>query len=321
MRSSASKALSHSRNARLLSRMRKAATTTKPKQQAKTTMIPTTSKGENVLGIQDLTSQVKELGESSACWNNLVFGLVALTAVVALAYGIVVMVANRKGQQLQKAQAVLIRAKDEHLARDLKERDLRIAEATSTAAQANERAQLLERENLTLRSDFARIEKVAADAKATQQRVEIELAKQREQTAIAQRALLELQERVKPRSISRKQRVRLIETLKHTPKGPVQVAYVHGVSSVEGGREAVSFAKEIRDVLTACGWPPGAVDARLDPGSTLAGVEIHVRDAKAPPPHAADLQRAFGLIGIPLRGVEDAAVPQETVSIVVGGKP
>jgi hypothetical protein len=57
----------------------------------------------------------------------------------------------------------LIRAKDEQLPRDLKEKDSQIADANEQAGVANERAQKLEGDNILLRTD---LETATADAQA-----------------------------------------------------------------------------------------------------------------------------------------------------------
>jgi hypothetical protein len=64
----------------------------------------------------------------------------------------------------------------------------RIEEAKSTAAQANERAQNLEHDNLALQTELdthsgqvAGLQKEASDAKIAQQRVQVDLAKQQEE--------------------------------------------------------------------------------------------------------------------------------------------
>lgn len=255
--------------------------------------------------------------------------MLAATALVAAAYFIVTFLSNRKATQLKDAQAAVIRAKDEQLAGDLKDRDLRIAEAGSNAAQANEKARTLEHANLILRNDLneaagkvaaiqkdaADAQKDAADAKAAQQRVEVEWAKQKERAAIAERALLELQERIKPRRISMEQRTRLVEMLKQGPKGPVDIA------CVLGDGEGLALAGQIDEVLKTSGWLTSGVSQGVYAGGNPVGVGILVRDARTAPSYAAVLQRAFGSVAIPLGGAEKADLPEGKVVILVGSKP
>jgi len=198
-------------------------------------------------------------------------------------------------QRFQGQITAAIGAKDDQFARDLKDKDVRIAEAT----------------------------KAASDATASQQQAEIELAqvgielaKQQEETAVAVRERMEIQERIKHRTLSMEQRTRLVEALKRGPKATVNV------SCVVGDTEGKDFAREILRVLRACGWPAGGVTQVVDTGDNPVGVGIWVRDADALPPHAATLRAAFRSVGILLTEKEDAAaVRQGTLLIFVGTKP
>jgi len=201
--------------------------------------------------------------------------------------------------------------------------DARIAEATLGAAQANERAEVLETSNLILRNDLneaagkvagvqrdaANAQKDAADAKAAQQRVEIALARQRERTAIAERDL----ERMKPRTISAEQRANLVNMLSAPPKGPVSLS--------SAGDEANALAHQILEALTAAGWPAGGVTNMMSNQSFPPGVQLSIHDAQAPPPHARALRVALLAVGIPVNEVEEPSVREGVVEILVGTKP
>jgi hypothetical protein len=122
----------------------------------------------------------------------------------------------------------------------------RAATANAEAAQANERAQALERDNLILRGDVnkaagevAILQKDAADARAAQQRVETELAQQQERAAKAEKALLELQERQRPRTLTAQQRFDFTATLKGSQPG--EKIQLGGAVGIE---EACNFAYE-----------------------------------------------------------------------------
>jgi hypothetical protein len=123
----------------------------------------------------------------------------------------------------------------------------------------------------------------------------------------------ELQERTRPRTISAEQRTRLIELLKDAPKGPVEVEHLVGDS------EGFGFAAQIAEVLRVSGWSTD-LNQRI-PRRTPVGVEIWVHAARTAPPHAGVLQRAFGSVGIPFAGVEEADFAEGKVLILVGGKP
>src|SRR5262249_20864316 len=106
-----------------------------------------------------------------------------------------------------------------------------IAIAQAAASQANQRTQELEQQNLKLTGEVPILQKDASEA----------LRKQAE----AERALLELQERLRPRSLTSEQGARFVEALKASPKGKVDI------TCVANNEEAISFMKEIAALLTA----------------------------------------------------------------------
>lgn len=200
----------------------------------------------------------------------------------------------------------------------------RIGEANSNAASANERAISLEHENLALRTDLnanagnvALLQKDAADAKAAQQRVELDLGKQREKTARAEKDLAELKETIRPRHLTKEQQAALIEMLSGEPKGPVSVV------CVMGDGEGNAFATQISDVLKAAGWTvlSGGVTQAAYSGGDPMGLGIIVHSAITTPLFAARIQRAFFSIGIPLAGAERLDQIVGAATILVGHKP
>jgi hypothetical protein len=200
----------------------------------------------------------------------------------------------------------------------------RIEEAKSAAATADERTKILERDNLTLRKDLsseigkvAGLQKDAADAKAAQQKVEIELARQREQTAKAEKSLADLRERIKPRRLDDNQRAALVRLLSGPPQGTIDIV------CVMGDGEGYAFATDIDSSIKAAGWivSGGGVSQAAYSGGNPIGFGIIVRNAITAPPYAVRIQRAFFSIGIPLNGAEDPKLPEGTVQIIVGNKP
>lgn len=107
---------------------------------------------------------------------------IAGTLLVAFACTVVAIKASNRKDELTGAEDL---RKAEHIA-DLDHANLtlrgQVATLETNAANANR--------------DLAGLQKAASDAKATQQRVEIELAKQRERAANAEQALLELREKL-----------------------------------------------------------------------------------------------------------------------------
>src|SRR5947207_10025480 len=116
--------------------------------------------------IESLASQVEHLNASFDRWNNLTTYLIATTALVATLYFIATFVANKKATRLKNVQAALGGAKDEQLARDLKEKDKQIADATRKAAEANEKAEEERLARLRLEKEIAQ-RRLTGEQKAT----------------------------------------------------------------------------------------------------------------------------------------------------------
>jgi transposase len=162
----------------------------------------------------------------------------------------------------------------------------------------------------------ASLQKDAIDAKAAQQRVEISLAEQQEKAATAEHSLLLLQRRMEPRKLSGEQKARLLEILKHRPKGKISIM------SVMGDQEGSAFASDIETTLRAAGWETGGgAGQSVYTGGNPIGLGILVKSGKSAPVYAGELQQAFFSIGVPLAGAENATLPDGTVEIVVGNKP
>ncbi len=211
------------------------------------------------------------------------------------------------------------------------ESNARIQEAKATASQADERSKGLEKDNLTLRGQVATLEtnaaeanknlaglqKAAADAKAAQQRVEIDLAKQQERAAKAEKDLAQLKLAVQPRRITAEQQPALIDFLRLGPKGKASI------TCVMGDGEGNAFATDVAAALKAAGWDVegGGISQAAYAGGNPIGFVILVRNAIGAPPFAAVLQRAFFSIGIPLPGEENPQIEEGKVQIIVGNKP
>ena len=120
----------------------------------------------------------------------------------------------------------------------------RIAEANSTALQADARSKQLEKDNLTLQGQVAGLQADASTAKTTQQRVEIELATQQERAANAEKGLLELKERLKPRLLTDAQRKIAADLLSKFQHGKVIVSV-----ELRAGGEGMEYADRLRDLF------------------------------------------------------------------------
>lgn len=200
----------------------------------------------------------------------------------------------------------------------------RIEEAKTAAATANERAGKLENDNLKLRGDLntesgkvAGLQKAAADAKAAQQRVEIDLAKQQERAAIAERSLLQLKEHLKDRTISDEQRGKIITFLQTTLQNGIPCGKVL-INWVAGEPDAYSLAMRIQSILKDAGCSDVREMAAV--GATGTGMFIAVHSTNSPPKHAGALQHAFISAGVPLTPYEDEKIPVDEVQISIAHK-
>jgi hypothetical protein len=199
-------------------------------------IIPTASRPEveSVSEIQALTTRANELNGSVGWWNSAMIRALVFAAVAAIAVVLTTRVALARAKQLGDVQEALIRAKDAQLAFDLRAKDEKISGLDLDSAKAKQ--------------DLAGIQKAAADAKSAQQRVETDLEKQREKTANAEKALLELQARLADRVLTKAQQDSVTNQLKQWAGIDVDVM-VWGDSA-----EIEIVSQQIIQALMAAGW-------------------------------------------------------------------
>lgn len=204
--------------------------------------------------------------------------------------------------------------------------------AHSEASTANQRVQELEQANLTLRGhvatletqaanaqkDVSALQKAASDAKTAQQKVEIQLAKQQEVAATAERNLLLLKEQMKDRTISDVQADNMVAKLdemftKGFPRGKVVIKWATSTP------DAWPLVLRLKDILKAAGWTEVTDLPAL--AMTGNGFFIGMRDRTNPPKCEPAIWQAFNASRIPFTGYDDPAAPVDGVSIVIGQKP
>lgn len=156
----------------------------------------------------------------------------------------------------------------------------------------------------------------AAEASEGTAKALLATEEQRERAAKAEKDLLEVQQKLRPRTISVDQRTRLVAILSVSPKGPVHI------TCILGDGEGLAFAQQINDLLRSVGWTveDGGVSQAAFTGNPV-GLVILVHSASSAPPHAIVLQQAFAAVGIPLGGTEKTALAEGSVEIIVGAKP
>lgn len=146
--------------------------------------------------------------------------------------------------------------------------------------------------------------------------MELRIAEQQERAANAERALLELQQRTRPRSLTQSERQALLAALESaTSKGPVEV------SSPTGDGEARNYARQLMEVLKEAGWPLAneEIFAELVTG---VGTHVVVRNSAAPPASAAALRNSLSSAGIQYyESSQPENIPAGTVRLAVKSKP
>lgn len=234
--------------------------------------------------ISETEKSVQELTNAHAFWNTWSVRLVAATVIVTALYFLAQWMTNKRGNELGNTQAALIRAKDEQLARDLKEKDSQIADANRQAGVANERAQKLEGDNIQLRTDLenasadaqSRIEAARAEAgaKIEQARTEAarqvgevqkDVARQQERAAEAEKALAEVREKIAPRRITAG-----FPSVRGLDPGGV---WMVGIMYKRGDDEAYQFAVNITNTLRSTGWMIDEEPFPIDKDWTMDPIE------------------------------------------------
>ncbi len=158
----------------------------------------------------------------------------------------------------------------------------------------------------------AKLEGDAIDSKAAQQRVEIQLAEARTAQAAAERSLLELQEKIKPRHVP--DRAKFVEFLRKSHQGPVEVR------CSAGDVEARNFAVEIDGALKEAGWQSKLND-RVIMVPQPVGLLFWIHSAESVPEHAGSLQQAFKEIDFPTGAQTNQDIQEGSFVLVVGSKP
>ncbi|KVK99766.1 hypothetical protein WS94_20405 [Burkholderia territorii] len=263
--------------------------------------------------IQVLTDRVQRLGESVDLWNSVMVWGLFFAALAAAWVGVATRLIVVKTAQQAKAEELLGAAKERQLQADLKAKDVQIV-------------------NLKFRSDTAEAEIANAQASAAralteQQQVQIELARQQQKAADAEKSLLTLQERIKPRRLTDKDAAAFAAALKALPMGTVDFGY-----TAAGGDETFNFAKQFLPLFAQAGWVvrnKASIANHLD--IQVIGVDILLSvpsdtDPHAPPPTRFPLtptlktmQDAFQAVGIQVRYVRFPG--KDVPEVVIGSKP
>lgn len=249
--------------------------------------------------IDSLVSRTSQLSAKAEFWNSAILWALLLTAVAATAVFLAQKFALDRGKQLASLQQKIA---------NIREKDMK------------DRADNLERGNVHLsfelekeKSKMTSLRNDANDAKTSQQIVAAELARQTERTAIAERTLLEVQEKIKKQTLSLGHETFLINVLKE-----VHTELIVTINCVAGDSDGLAAANQIERVILAAGWRSGGIGQETFMRNPVGLSLIFGKDVDR---SAGFLQRAFSLAGMPLTGVEDESIKGPDVEIMVGVRP
>jgi hypothetical protein len=274
-----------------------------PKQQAATIANATNSEVENVPEIQALALRVEELTRSVDFWNQLMIWGLAVAATAAVFIVVATRVVVSRTGQLSTVQDLLREAKDRQLQVDLSQKGVEIGQL-----------------------------KVAADASEVEiAATKTEMAKQQTRAATAERSLLELQERIKPRRLTDKQSEDFVAILGKSPNTSIKLGWTSG-----GGDECFKFLQQLMPLFKQAHWkvPELTTEVSNHLDIQVTGIALLLpgpegADVRKPEPATivhltpaqTTLQAAFKAVGIDLQFQRWFHTADGIPELVIGSKP
>ena len=151
-----------------------------------------------------------------------------------------------------------------------------------------------------------------------------EMSKQEARAAKAEKDLLELQERVKPRHLTAEQKEKLIQSLKNQPRGQLEIR------TLVGNPESRNFGLELTEVFRASGWAVTLSDGTLMT-PTPVGIKLWVHTDQVvsdgsnvtdeAPDRAVSAVKAFEYAHVAFHTEFNRDIPKGQVVLLVGFKP
>lgn len=144
-----------------------------------------------------------------------------------------------------------------------------------------------------------------------------QLAEQQARAATAERDLLELKERARPRTVDPDARAAIRQFLSIGPHDtPVTIEFVSGSTS-----EPYSLAKQLAEILESTGWKVAALDGGPALGNPPSGLIVRISDTGGVEEQAIALQHALNRGGLECRLAKDRRVKDGQIVLLVGLKP
>lgn len=187
----------------------------------------------------------------------------------------------------------------------------------------NRKDELADAEELEKTKKVAEIEQSNLQLRGQVATLETSAAKQQERAAVAEKNLLELQQRVKDRHLSGEQKILLAKRLKGSAKGQLEIR------CLVGNPEGRNFAVEIMDVFAANGWQVTLND-RVLITPTPVGIKVWTHSDNTHESASGEIEAPERITSI-LKAFEDAHLviePQSSpdiqkgsLALIVGFKP
>jgi hypothetical protein len=271
----------------------------------------------NVSELETLSALASQLDSTIGRWNT-----ARLVVMIIAAIGTVLTIAAtymglKRTQELGDVRSRIARIEKDVLQAELKDRDLKIADAGKAAGDANRKA--AEAGEGTAKALLATEAQRERAAKAEEGLIALrkDADVQRERAAMAEKELLNLKQILAPRRLTGTQRGQFIAVARDLPRGNLTIR------CTGGDPEACDFAMDIHDALQRAGWPTTFSEAQIivRDGTLPRGVTIWLRPDERAPTWVVGLQRLLDSIGITADGfLINSGGPGEII-LFIGHKP
>jgi len=183
--------------------------------------------------------------------------------------------------------------------------------AKTERVEADKQIEIAKADAARAKEGIANAEAQSAKAAVEVERLRIIVANAEKERAEAQKALLDLQERIRPRHLSAEQWQKLLERLKEGPVGSFSLL------SVANNPESIGFARELAAVLKEAGWT--LLKDEYAMASSFSGIGILVPNPENP--RGAHLQKVLTEVGFPVVAELSPKREPDSVLLYVGSKP
>lgn len=141
--------------------------------------------------------------------------------------------------------------------------------------------------------------------------LELETETQKERAAIAEKQLLELTEKLKPRKITAEQHWNIVADLRKSPRGKINI------SSPLGNTEALMYANQFLKIFEEVRWEVSTGIGR----SSLTGAGVFIITPNESDINAINIQKIFSRHGLNVHGQLEKNFPADHLNLFIGDKP